>query len=328
MKILVFTDSRQHNEENSLYPFLNEFLSRDEVQEVLVACPSCENNSDFFLGVKRSKVWAHSIGADFEFEKRSLLAVDVDLVDRSSIDFVWMRLPPPLNPSLLDLISDNFVESLILNNPKTILSTGSKEYLLNFPELTAPHWLCDSEDDVRRIITAHEIVLKPLSGYGGQGVIRVSQDGAIIDGQNYDLEVGLNMAFAKMDRYIAVKFLQNVSEGDKRIIVINGEVYGASLRVPKDGHWLCNVSQGGTAIFADITPEEQHMVKVVDEHLSAAGIFMYGIDTLVGDHGKRVLSEINTASIGGLPQMAKFSGLNLLERAVSSFLAYYRTVAI
>jgi len=79
---------------------------------------------------------------------------------------------------------------------------------------------------------------------------------------------------------------------------------------------------GGTSNAAEIEPEEEEIVKLVDPVLSKLGIVMYGVDTLVGDDGKRVLSEINTTSIGGLPQIAAMRNEPLLEKAIELILKY------
>ena len=123
--------------------------------------------------------------------------------------------------------------------------------------------------------------------------------------------------------YLGVKYLKNVSEGDKRIIVVNGKTLGSSLRLPADGSWLCNVAMGGKSIVSKVAEEEVEIVKRINPTLSKMGIVMYGVDTLVGDDGKRVLSEINTTSIGGLPQMARQHKLPLVEEAMDLIWDYF-----
>ena len=113
-----------------------------------------------------------------------------------------------------------------------------------------------------------------------------------------------------------------MEQGDKRIIVVNGNILGASLRLPPADSWICNVSLGGTSSITDVSQEEYHIVETIDPILSKMGIVMYGVDTLVGDDNKRVLSEINTTSIGGLPQIARLKNEPLVEKAINLILAY------
>ena len=113
-----------------------------------------------------------------------------------------------------------------------------------------------------------------------------------------------------------MKYLKNVKQGDKRIVVVNGEILGASLRLPAENSWLCNVAMGGSSNVAQVEKEEEEIIQLINPTLSDKGIVMYGVDTLVSDDGKRVLSEINTTSIGGLPQIAAMNNLPLVEQAI------------
>ena len=116
---------------------------------------------------------------------------------------------------------------------------------------------------------------------------------------------------------MAVKFLKNVDKGDKRIVVVNGKIIGSSLRLPAKDSWLCNVAMGGSSVAAVANDEEIKIVERINPKLSELGIVMYGVDTLMGDNGKRVLSEINTTSIGGVVQMEKQQGASLVKRTTN-----------
>ena len=113
--------------------------------------------------------------------------------------------------------------------------------------------------------------------------------------------------------YLGVKFLSNVSQGDKRIVVVNGKVLGASLRLPAQDSWICNVAMGGSSNYAEIDEAERQIIQRINPTLSRLGLVMYGVDTLMGDEGKRILSEINATSIGGLPQIEALSGRPVVE---------------
>ena len=123
-------------------------------------------------------------------------------------------------------------------------------------------------------------------------------------------------------KYLAVKYLKNVKKGDKRIVVIDGVIMGASLRLPPEDSWICNVSMGGSSNYSEVLPEEIEIVNAINPLLSAKGIVMYGVDTLVDDNNRRILSEINTTSIGGLPQIAKLSNKPMVERGIDLIVKY------
>jgi len=82
--------------------------------------------------------------------------------------------------------------------------------------------------------------------------------------------------------YLGVKFLSNVSQGDKRIVVVNGKVLGASLRLPAQDSWICNVAMGGSSNYAEIDEAERQIIQRINPTLSRLGLVMYGVDTLMG----------------------------------------------
>ena len=122
--------------------------------------------------------------------------------------------------------------------------------------------------------------------------------------------------------YLAMKFLKNVSQGDKRILVVGDEVLAASLRIPAEDSWLCNVAQGGTSVAAEVSEEEYEIVRGISKKLNAEGILIYGVDTLVNDDGLRTLSEINTLSIGGFPQAEQQTGKPIIKRMIEKIFDY------
>ena len=116
--------------------------------------------------------------------------------------------------------------------------------------------------------------------------------------------------------------MKNVGQGDKRIVVINGEIVGSALRLPPKGGWICNSSQGGNAHYAKADEREQWIVEQLNQALLPRGIAMYGVDTLVDDDGQRILSEVNTLSIGGVKQMAALSGKPLVKKSADLLVEY------
>jgi len=114
---------------------------------------------------------------------------------------------------------------------------------------------------------------------------------------------------------LSMTFLKNVTKGDKRTIVANYQVLGSALRLPAPDSWMCNVAQGGHAVAAEPDEEEKIIENTLTPLLHRKGVVMYGFDTLVDDDGGRVLSEINTLSIGGLVPLEELTGKPVLSRA-------------
>ena len=231
-------------------------------------------------------------------------------------DIIWLRLPPPLSATFLQYLENSINGPLIINDPKGIYETGSKAFLMNFPTLCPPMRLCRSIGDILEFKEQFSIVLKPFREYGGKGIVKIEGNTAWIGKQAIPFADFINGLASQPIEYLGVQYLKNVSQGDKRIIVINGKIMGASLRLPAKDSWLCNVAQGGTDQLATVDERERYIVEQVDPILSDMGIVMYGIDTLVGNDGQRVLSEINTTSIGGLPQMDRQTGKPLVKEGV------------
>jgi len=116
---------------------------------------------------------------------------------------------------------------------------------------------------------------------------------------------------------LAMKYLNGVSKGDKRIVVCNGSVIATVLRKPKGNNWLCNLSMGGTfEMDVGVTNSELEIIEQMNSDLQKKGIFIYGLDTLYDEQQqKRVLSEINTSNVGGVlnADIAKMYVNNLIE---------------
>ncbi|HAW03161.1 MAG TPA: hypothetical protein DCW83_00665 [Saprospirales bacterium] len=105
-------------------------------------------------------------------------------------------------------------------------------------------------------------------------------------------------------------------------MVVGGKILAASLRIPAKGSWLCNVAQGGTSVYAEVTLQEREIINTITPKLAQYGIFIYGLDTLVADNGDRILSEINTMSIGGFPQAEAQTGRPIIKSLIDKIFEY------
>jgi len=297
-KILVLTDHSNHSKENSLYPLVQAMRQNEHCAQVDVATRGNELNDFFFKKLINKPLFVNKVDEHFTFFPSGRVFKDnVRRENVASYDVVWLRMPPPLSPGFLGFLNDEFPHTLIMNNPSGIYETGSKEFLLKFPSLCPPMQLCNSIADITRFKNQFPIVLKPFREYGGRGIVRIDGD-QVWEGKEQQTFAEFKQALVgKPIEYLGVKFLKNVGQGDKRIIVVNGQIMGASLRLPAKDFWLCNVAMGGSSNVTTVDAAEVAIIKKIDPILSEMGIVMYGIDTLVDDDGKRVLSEINTTSI-------------------------------
>lgn len=104
--------------------------------------------------------------------------------------------------------------------------------------------------------------------------------------------------------------------------MVNGEIVGATVRIPAESQWLANLSQGGTATHTDVAPEEREMAKAISPVLEEKGVALFGFDRLVGLHGRRVFSEINTLNVGGFLQAEEHSGQPVIAKTAELLIKY------
>lgn len=324
MKTLILTDHRGHSDQNSLYALARTLAAHPDAELVHVASRGDARNDAFFTGAGTQVQGLVEVRSDFSFVADGKPFLDSDLEGTpAEYDLLWLRLPPPA-----DLRFFAYLESLsgpvIVNRPSGILETGSKEFLLHFPELTAPSRLITGEENLRAFADRFPLVLKPLRDYGGRGLVRI-KNGMALEGNNecsLDAFIDDNLDRINEGHYLGMKFLKNVSQGDKRILVAGDCILGASLRLPAPGQWLCNVSMGGTSVAGQVTQREREIVAAVAPALYRRGVLFFGVDTLVDDDGQRVLSELNTNSIGGFPQAEAQSGNPVVRWAVEELVRY------
>lgn len=324
-RILCLTDHLTHNQHNSIYGLLSGLVQDGRVSEVWLASRSVAGNADFFGGKVSSMLAARVLpGVVYTLDHDHVFS-QLEIHDVNEFDAVLLRIPRPIEDSFFNFLEKTFsYPDRIINRPSGILRVSTKEFLLSVPEWCPPMRLIKKIEDIRDMLNTHEaIVIKPLKEYGGKGVVRIL-NGVVSDGTR---QVGLDEWCNKILKrralpMLGMKYLKRVHEGDKRIIVANGEFIGASLRLPAAGGWLCNVSQGGTASQVGIDQHERKMTKAISKTLLPLGVVLFGMDTLVDDDGKRVLSEINALSPGGIWPAELQTGKPLTQKTASNLIDF------
>ncbi|MBL4836516.1 MAG: glutathione synthase [Kordiimonadaceae bacterium] len=226
------------------------------------------------------------------------------LLDLAEVDVIWMRQDPPFDMAyitathLLELIHPN---TLVVNNPAEVRNAPEKLFVTKFLDLMPPTLITRREEDVRAFRDSHgDIIVKPLYGNGGAGVFRLKET---------DSNLGslMEMFLASSREPVMVQqFLPEVVQGDKRIILVDGEAVGAINRVPADGEIRSNLVAGGTAVQSSLTSREKEICERLKPELKARGLLFVGID-VIGDW----LTEINVTSPTGLQAVNKFDGVRL-----------------
>jgi glutathione synthase len=323
--MLVLTDHLAHSDSNSVYELSEALRRHPSMGRLHLASRSNEANRRFFYDFTSTELEVWSPRRKISYERgRTGLTQRTKKVDARFYDVIWLRLPRPIPQGFFSFLTAHIDERRIINRPSGIVEAGSKAFLINFPELCPPIKYCRQIEDIWTFHEQFPIVLKPVENYGGRGVLKV-QRGQVYEGQRHlSFREALPILEKQLSEggYLAMKFMKNVHQGDKRIVVVNGEIVGSALRLPPKGGWICNSSQGGDARSSEADERERWMVDNLNQALLPRGIAMYGIDTLVGDDGLRILSEVNTLSIGGVKQMAALSGRPLVQKSADLLMEY------
>ena len=314
--LLIVTDHTTHASTNSLYE-LAVALATDRLNiNVWVCSRGIEPNRDFFKGIVDAGIYATSVNDSFAFHPKGLSLNQTAIrIDQKQVNAILVRMPQPLDQVFLRSLSKIVPNNMIINSPEGTIETSSKAFLLQVAHLCPSPSLCMNLHDAIALSQQQEIVLKPLYSYGGKGIVRLSTDYYWEGDNRYDANEITR--FLPDDHFpmLAMKYLRNVSQGDKRTIVVNRKILGSALRLPAPNSWICNVAHGGHAIMSLADEEEMKIEKELTPILFEKGVIMYGFDTLVDDDGMRVLSEINTLSIGGIGPMEEMSGMPILRQA-------------
>jgi glutathione synthase len=217
------------------------------------------------------------------------------------VDVVLMRQDPPFDlgyitaTHLLERIQG---ETLVVNDPASVRNAPEKVWVLDYARFMPPTMISRSLADIRAFHAKHgEIVVKPLHGKAGEGVFRIGKDGT-----NLTALTELFGAIWK-EPFIAQAFLPAVAEGDKRIVLVDGEVAGAINRVPGEGEFRSNLAAGGTAKATQLTDREREICDALGPELKRRGLLFVGIDVIGG-----MLTEINVTSPTGIVAIDQFDG--------------------
>ncbi|NND06454.1 MAG: glutathione synthetase [Saprospiraceae bacterium] len=324
-KVLILTDHSTHTENNSLYGIASTLYKDARCQMAFVASRGAEQNVNFFRTTTNADLHGQKITEDLAFEPTGeFFTKNLRTYSPGYFDLILLRLPRPVSDVFLLNLKTTFTGLPIINDPRGIITCSDKSFLLNFPSLCPPMRLCKSIQEINEFSSKYETVLKPLRDYGGRGILRITGE-IINDGKsNYPQVEYLKSIKENIENegYLAMKYMKQVNKGDKRLIVVGREIIAASLRLPPEGSWLCNVALGGTATVASPSVEEYQMVEKLHPILMENGILIYGLDTLENDHGLRTLSEINALSIGGIIQAQEQTQRPILQMITDKIFEY------
>ena len=230
------------------------------------------------------------------------------------LDILWLRQDPPFNMDylsstyLLDFVGD---ETLIVNNPFWVRNFPEKLLVLNYPQLMPATIITSRIEEIQEFREKYgDIILKPLYGNGGAGVFKINYND-----KNF---VALFELFQmnSTEPLIAQEFLPEVINGDKRIILLDGEILGAINRIPQKGEIRSNMHVGGKAVATELSIDEIKICEQISYTLKEHGQIFVGIDVIGGK-----LTEINVTSPTGLQELEKFDNKKLASKVCDKLIS-------
>lgn len=225
------------------------------------------------------------------------------LIDLAAdIDVVLMRQDPPFHLGYISaaLLLDRLKGiTVVANDPREVINAPEKMFVLDYARFMPPTLVARRLEDIRDFQHEHgAVVVKPLHGNGGKAIFRIDADGTNLSAL---VEV-FNQTWT--EPHMIQKFLPSVAEGDKRIVLIEGEIAGAINRRPGEGEFRSNLAQGGSAEATTLTAREEEICAAMGPELKRRGLVFVGIDVIGGEW----LTEINVTSPTGIMSIDKFNG--------------------
>lgn len=229
------------------------------------------------------------------------------LTDLSDMDVVLMRQDPPFDMAYVaatHMLEKIHPKTLVVNDPASVRNAPEKLFVTEFPDLMPETLITRDRAAIDAFRAEHgDIVMKPLFGHGGAAVFRITSDD-LNYGSLYDF-----FAATFREPWVIQRFLPEVSKGDKRILLVDGEFAGAVNRVPQEGDLRSNMVRGGAAREADLTPREREICARLGPALREKGLILVGIDVIDG-----YLTEINVTAPTGIRAVARLGGPNIAAR--------------
>ncbi len=226
----------------------------------------------------------------------------IDLAE--DIDVVLMRQDPPFHLGYISaaLLLDRLKgKTLVSNDPREVINAPEKMFVLDYARYMPPTLIARRLEDVQEFQKEHgAVVVKPLHGNGGKAIFKIDESGT----NTSALFEVFNQTWP--EPHMIQPFLPSVSEGDKRIVLVDGEVAGAINRKPGQGEFRSNLAQGGSAEASQLTAREEEICAAMGPELKRRGLVFVGIDVIGGEW----LTEINVTSPTGIVAIDRYNGTN------------------
>ena len=237
--------------------------------------------------------------------------------DLTSFDIILMRndFNDPLSYNAMTHILDHVTDkTLVLNDPTGTRESPEKMLITHFPNLAPPTLITRDLDDIRAFQKEHpDLIMKPLNGFGGAGIYHITPEDDNLS------SVHEMLCHLYTEPFVVQKYIPEIKQGDKRIIVVEGEPVAALLRVPPEKSARANLAVGGSAEVGEITDRDREICASLKPELIKRGLVFVGLD-VIGDY----VTEINPKSPTGLQHIYKLQGIKCEEAIWDAYEARYK----
>ena len=228
-----------------------------------------------------------------------------------AFDAIFMRKDPPADDAylfatmILSLADPR--RTFVMNSPSGLREANEKLYALNFPGAIPPTMVTYEIARLKQFMKDQggEMIVKPLDGHGGESVFLARSD-----------DRNLNPILEAVTRFesrpiMAQRYIPEIRDGDKRVILLDGEPLGGTLRVPRADENRGNIHVGGNCVKVDLTPRDLEICRMLAPRLRRDGLYFVGLD-IIGNY----LTEVNVTSPTGAQEIDRLNGVNLEAKVI------------
>ena len=328
---LVISNPQPYRDRFGDVPIFYNYLAQDR-RINLFHC----NTHQVIDSTSKSVVWASAINCDLPYDKfLNLNNIPTNAYSPEQLDLAFCRSLKPFAPGYLDRLIDWSQRLLFVNSPGNKKEQIAADFLLKI----ARDWIPDTvvTNDYHTAFAfwlQHQtIIAKQTNSCGGRGVYKIWYQDRLFQVDNFNRGLRTFKSFAKVLDYLTertntplqfVRYLTQVDRGDKRIVVVDGEIYGAYIRRSKSGHWVNNVSGDGECLLAEITAAEKEAIANTVGAYQTRGLHTLGYDFLL-DNGRWRISEINAGNIGGFARLEQLTQTPVMARFVDWLIDFGET---
>jgi glutathione synthase len=239
-----------------------------------------------------------------------------EMLPLAGFDVIFMRAEPPLDPLMLNFLDSVKDDVFIVNSVRGMREANNKLYTAVFEdpenEIIPVTHVSKNKDYLIKMIeesSSDKMILKPLNGFGGSGVILIEK--AAMGNINSLLDFYISKSDGGSEYVILQEYIEGADQGDVRVLILNGQPIGAMRRIPGEKDHRSNVSAGGSVAKHKLNPQEKLLCKKIGPKLVKDGLYFVGIDVIGGK-----LVEVNVMSPGGITYMNKVYKIKLQEKVV------------